>query len=163
MVVFSPPGLQVGQIVSSSDGVMRVKPNVSFDQLEFVRLIDFCFGEPGRAARRVDGAAQEGCLTVTPTLSHRLDAVARNVVPAALGVFFVLISTIPFYIPGYGPVAPNFVLMAVFFWGGASDRSFLRRSRYSLLACYWTSWLVRPPGINAAVLVLVRTVAASSG
>jgi len=41
-----PPGLQVGQIVSSSDGVMRVKPNVSFDQLEFVRLIDFASVSP---------------------------------------------------------------------------------------------------------------------
>ena len=50
---------------------------------------------------------------MTPTLSHRLDAVARKVVPAALGVFFVLISAIPFYLPGFGPVAPNFVLMAV--------------------------------------------------
>lgn len=36
-----PPGLQIGQVVPSGDGVMRVKPNVSFDQLEFVRLIDF--------------------------------------------------------------------------------------------------------------------------
>jgi rod shape-determining protein MreC len=35
-----PPGLQIGQVVLSSDGV-RVKPNVSFDQLEVVRLIDF--------------------------------------------------------------------------------------------------------------------------
>jgi rod shape-determining protein MreC len=41
-----PPGLQVGQIVSSSDGIMRVKPNVSFDQLEFVRLIDFASVSP---------------------------------------------------------------------------------------------------------------------
>ena len=85
--------------MSSGDGVMRVKPNVSFDQLEFVRLIDFASVSSGRAARRVCGAAQEGCLTVTPTLSHRLDAVARNVVPAALGVFFVLISQYHFTYP----------------------------------------------------------------
>jgi rod shape-determining protein MreC len=36
-----PPGLQIGQVVPSGDGIMRVKPNVSFDQLEFVRLVDF--------------------------------------------------------------------------------------------------------------------------
>ena len=41
-----PPGLQVGLIVPSSDGIMRVKPNVSFDQLEFVRLIDFASVSP---------------------------------------------------------------------------------------------------------------------
>ena len=54
---------------------------------------------------------------MTPRLSHRLDAVARILVPALLGIVLVLISTIPFQIPGFGPVAPNFVLMAVFFWG----------------------------------------------
>ena len=41
-----PPGLQIGQVVSSGDGVMRVKPNVSFDQLEFVRLVDFAAVSP---------------------------------------------------------------------------------------------------------------------
>ena len=41
-----PPGLQIGQVVPSGDGVMRVKPNVSFDQLEFVRLIDFASVSP---------------------------------------------------------------------------------------------------------------------
>lgn len=41
-----PPGLQVGQIVVTGDGIMRVKPNVSFDQLEFVRLIDFAAVSP---------------------------------------------------------------------------------------------------------------------
>lgn len=41
-----PPGLQIGQVVPSGDGVMRVKPNVSFDQLEFVRLVDFASVSP---------------------------------------------------------------------------------------------------------------------
>ena len=41
-----PPGLQIGQVVPSGDGVMRVKPNVSFDQLEFVRLVDFAAVSP---------------------------------------------------------------------------------------------------------------------
>ena len=41
-----PPGLQIGQVVPSGDGVIRVKPNVSFDQLEFVRLIDFASVSP---------------------------------------------------------------------------------------------------------------------
>jgi rod shape-determining protein MreD len=99
---------------------------------------------------------------VTPTLSHRLDAVARNVVPAALGVFFVLISSIPFYIPGFGPVAPNFVLMAVFFW------AVHRVDLFTSVTVFFIGLLLdilvgAPPGINAAVLVLVRTIAASQG
>ncbi len=41
-----PPGLQVGQIVSSPDGVFRIKPFVSFRQLEFLRLIDYATAPP---------------------------------------------------------------------------------------------------------------------
>lgn len=99
---------------------------------------------------------------MTPTLSHRLDAVARNVVPSVLGVFFVLISSIPFYIPGFGPVAPNFVLMAVFFW------AVHRIDLFTSVTVFFVGLLLdilvgAPPGINAAVLVLVRTIAASQG
>ncbi len=35
-----PAGLQVGRIVIALDGMMRVKPNVSFKRLEFIRLVD---------------------------------------------------------------------------------------------------------------------------
>ncbi len=99
---------------------------------------------------------------MTPTLSHLFDAVARNLVPAALGVFFVLISSIPFYLPGFGPVAPNFVLMAVFFW------AIHRVDLFTSVTVFFIGLLLDilvglPPGINAAVLVLVRTIAASQG
>ena len=99
---------------------------------------------------------------MTPRLSHRLDAIARNLVPAALGVFLVLISTIPFYIPGFGPVAPNFVLMAVFFW--AVHRVYL----FTNIVVFFIGLLLdilvgTPPGLNAIVLVLVRTFAVSQG
>ena len=99
---------------------------------------------------------------MTPRLSHRLDAVARNLVPAALGVFLVLISTIPFYIPGFGSVAPNFVLMAVFFW--AVHRVYLFTNTIVFFIGLLLDILVgSPPGLNAIVLVLVRTVAVSQG
>ncbi len=50
-----PPGLQVGRIEVAPDGVMRVKPNVRFEQLEFVRLIDFAGVSP--VAPKVDRGA----------------------------------------------------------------------------------------------------------
>lgn len=35
-----PAGLQVGHVVIEPDGIMRVIPNVSFEKLEYVRLVD---------------------------------------------------------------------------------------------------------------------------
>ncbi|MEE2654941.1 MAG: rod shape-determining protein MreD [Pseudomonadota bacterium] len=96
---------------------------------------------------------------MTSTLSHRLDAIARKFIPAAMGVFFVLISTVPFYIPGFGTVSPNFVLIAVFFW------AIHRVELISSVTVFFIGLLLdilvgSPPGINAAVLVLVRTLSA---
>jgi len=73
-----------------------------------------------------------------------------------MGVFFVLISTVPFYIPGFGPVTPNFVLIAVFFW------AIHRVDLISSVTVFFIGLLLdilvgSPPGINAAVLVLVRS------
>ena len=97
---------------------------------------------------------------MTPRLSHHLDAIARNLVPAALGIVLVLISTIPFHIPGFGPVAPNFILMAVFFWGVHRVKLFTN------VIVFFVGLLLdilvgTPPGLNAIVLILVRTFAVS--
>ena len=97
-----------------------------------------------------------------PRLSHHLDAIARNLIPAALGIVLVLISSIPFHIPGFGPVAPNFVLMAVFFWG--VHRVYFFSNIFVFFIGLLLDILVgTPPGLNAIVLVLVRTVAVSQG
>lgn len=94
------------------------------------------------------------------SLSQRLDVLARNLIPAALGIALVVLSTIPFYLPGYGPVAPNLVLMAVFYW------AVFRSEALSPVTVFFIGLLQdiltgAPPGLNAAVLVLVRTFAAS--
>ena len=41
-----PAGLQVGQIVDAPDGIMRVKPNVRFQKLEYIRLVDSALNAP---------------------------------------------------------------------------------------------------------------------
>ena len=80
--------------------------------------------------------------------------------PALLGVLLVILSTIPFYIPGYGPVAANLVLMAVFYW------SIHRPDLLSPVSVFFIGLLQdilvgMPPGMNAIVLLLVRTLAVS--
>jgi rod shape-determining protein MreD len=97
---------------------------------------------------------------VTPRLSRRFDSITRLLVPAALGIVLCLISTIPFYITGFGPVAPNFVLIAVFYWG--VHRVYF----FSSIAVFFIGLLLdiligSPPGLNAIVLVLVRAAAVS--
>ena len=80
--------------------------------------------------------------------------------PALLGVLLVILSTIPFYIRGYGPVAANLVLMAVFYW------SVHRPDLLSPVSVFFIGLLQdilvgMPPGMNAIVLLLVRTIAVS--
>ena len=60
-----PPGLPVGRISRSDDGVVRVQPFVKFERLEFVRVVDFSgvpapnLGDDGRENdRRVWSDAQ---------------------------------------------------------------------------------------------------------
>jgi rod shape-determining protein MreD len=80
--------------------------------------------------------------------------------PTLLGVALVILSTIPFYVPGYGPVAANLVLMGVFYW------SVHRPDLLSPIGVFCIGLLQdilvgMPPGMNAAVLLLVRTLAVS--
>ncbi len=94
------------------------------------------------------------------TLSQRLDRIARNVVPAALGVFLVLLSATPLYVPGYAPTAANLVMMAVFYW--AVHRPDLLSPVTAFMIGVLQDILVgMPPGMNALVLVLVRAIGVS--
>jgi rod shape-determining protein MreD len=97
---------------------------------------------------------------VNQTLSQRLDRVARNVVPALLGVLLVLLSATPLYIPGYAPTAANLVMMAVFYW--AVHRPDLLSPLTAFMLGLLQDILVgMPPGMNALVLVLVRAIGVS--
>lgn len=97
---------------------------------------------------------------MSPSLSQRLDLVARNVVPAALGVVLVLLSTIPYYIPGYAPTAANLVLIAVFYWG-AHRPDLLSPVTAFLIGLLQDILVGMPPGMNALILVLARGIAVS--
>ena len=80
--------------------------------------------------------------------------------PVSLTALFVILSAIPFYIPGYGPVAANLVLMAVFYW--AVHRPDLLPPISVFFLGLMQDFLVgMPPGMNAVVLLSVRTLAVS--
>jgi rod shape-determining protein MreD len=50
------------------------------------------------------------------TLWHWLDLWARRLIPAGLGIVFVLLMVVPVPIAGYGAIVPMLALASVFFW-----------------------------------------------
>ena len=50
------------------------------------------------------------------TVWQRLDLVGRMLTPSLIVVALVIISVLPLHIPGYSPVIPSLVLMAVYYW-----------------------------------------------
>jgi len=52
----------------------------------------------------------------TPWLS-RLEQQLRALLPGATMIFLLILSLIPWHVPGIAVVSPAFVLVAIFFWG----------------------------------------------
>ena len=53
---------------------------------------------------------------MTAALWNRLDVWARRLIPAGLSVVLVLVTVVPFPIPGYGAMVPMLALASIFFW-----------------------------------------------
>jgi len=99
---------------------------------------------------------------VNPTLSQRLDRLARNLLPLALGLACVLLSVTPVYLPGYGMIGAHFGMMAVFYW------AVYRPDLLSPLSAFGLGLMLdilvgTPHGMNALVLILVRMVGETQG
>jgi len=52
-----------------------------------------------------------------PTVWHRMDTMSRQLTPFLLTIMLVLLSAIPFQVPGLARIMPLFSLMAIFHWG----------------------------------------------
>lgn len=99
---------------------------------------------------------------MTGTLTQRMDRFARHLLPLAISVVLVILSVVPVYLPGYGQIAANLVLMAVFFW------SVYRPDLMAPAPVFGIGLLLdilsgMPPGMNALILVLVRSVVVTQG
>lgn len=99
---------------------------------------------------------------MNPTLSQRLDRLARNRLPLGLGLACVLLSVTPLYLPGYGMIGAHYVMMAVFYW------AVYRPDLLSPLSAFALGLLLdilvgTPLGLNALVLMLVRMVGETQG
>lgn len=90
-----------------------------------------------------------------PTPLQRLDVSVRQSAPVTLTLLIAVLSVVPVALPSYHLLAPDFVLMAVFYW--TVHRPDLMRS--------WTVFVIgllddvlsgMPLGVNALILVLVH-------
>lgn len=86
---------------------------------------------------------------------NRLDSVARNVLPLTLSMICVLLSAMPFQVPHFGPVAPGFALIAVFYWS-VYRPDLLPGSAAFAVGLTLDLIAGTPMGINTMVLLLVH-------
>ncbi len=86
---------------------------------------------------------------------QRIDRSARLLAPFALSALLVMVSAIPVYIPGYGQIAVDVGLMAVFYW------AIYRPDLMPLVAAFglglWQDILTGAPiGLHALLLLLAN-------
>jgi rod shape-determining protein MreD len=91
---------------------------------------------------------------------QKVDQAGRNVAPFAITALLMLLGMVPLQVPGWGPVAPQLVLMAVFYW--AIHRPDLLRPSFAFgLGVLQDLLSGMPLGLNALVYVLVHWVVLS--
>ena len=86
---------------------------------------------------------------------QRLDRSVRQMVPFLASVLFVMFSSLPVHLPGYGQVAVDVGLMTVFYW--AIYRPDLFPTIGAFVLGIWQDILVGSPiGLHALILVLAH-------
>lgn len=91
---------------------------------------------------------------------QQLDLAARKLTPFLLTLVLVVLNLVPLQLPQYSPIAPDFALMAVYYW--ALHRPNLLPSGAVFAVGLAQDFLSGGPvGLNAAILVLVYFMALS--
>ncbi len=86
---------------------------------------------------------------------ERLDKFATALTPFALSAVLAMFTTMPIYLPSFGPAAPNLALVAVFYW--TIYRPDLLPAGAVLALGLWQDLLIGSPfGINAITLLFVH-------
>ncbi len=86
---------------------------------------------------------------------ERLDRLAAHLVPFVLTALLVMIAAAPVHLPGLGATAPNFALIAVFYWTLYRPRTMPAAA--ALCLGLWQDVLSGgPPGASAVILLVVH-------
>ena len=91
---------------------------------------------------------------------QRFDRLARLFIPFLLGIFLVLLTVIPIYLPGYGEIPVNIGLIIAFYW------AIYRPDLFPAIAAFflglWQDILVGGPvGLYSIILLLTNWVIVS--
>lgn len=89
-----------------------------------------------------------------PTLLQRIDLWTRNSSPVALTFLLVILAVIPLKLPGYALVAPDLMLIAVFYWV-AHRPDLMPPAAIFMLAVFGDLLSGAPLGVNSLLLLLV--------
>ncbi len=89
-----------------------------------------------------------------------LEAALRIVAPFVACLALAILSEVPLYLPGYGAVAPDLLLMGVFYWS-IYRPSLLPSAVVFVIGLVQDALVGVPFGVNALVLVLVQGVVTS--
>jgi rod shape-determining protein MreD len=84
-----------------------------------------------------------------------MDLAARNLFPFLLAFFGVLLGATPLYVTGYGAIAPDFALMAVFYWAIYRPDLFPATIAFAI-GLAQDALTGTPMGMNALVLLIVH-------
>jgi len=87
------------------------------------------------------------------TLWHRLERFSLTITPAALTVFFVLLTSIPLHIPGAGQVMPALALICIYYWNTFSP-GLLPYTFLAALGLLEDTLYGMPLGLSSAVNIL---------
>jgi rod shape-determining protein MreD len=88
---------------------------------------------------------------------QRMDQTARNLFPIGLSLIAIIFAATPLYLPGYGPIVPNFVLMIAFYWSIYRPDLFPAPVAFAI-GLIQDAMMGTPVGLNALVLLGVQGV-----
>ena len=95
-----------------------------------------------------------------PGVWFRLDVFARKLTPFLLTLALVLLSVVPFHIPGLSRVAPLLPLMAIYHWAVYRSELFPAYAVF-IIGVLHDIFTGTPIGVNALVFLLVYGIVVS--
>ena len=92
-----------------------------------------------------------------PTVWHRMDVLSRQLTPFLLTILLVLLSAIPYQVPGLARIMPLFSLIAIFHWG-VNRSELLPVYAVFLIGFFQDALSGVPMGVHTVVFVMSYSV-----
>ena len=91
---------------------------------------------------------------MTQDVWHRLDLVARKILPFLTTLLLIMVSMVPLRVPDLSPVIPSLAVVAVFYWS-VYKPSLMPVWAIFLVGLFHDLLAAGPPGVGILTLLLV--------